>query len=566
MSTENKKAAGYIRVSTPSQIKGESLSTQKKIIQEHCKRNELLLVKTYEDAGISGAKSDRPALLQMLQDAKTHQFETLVIHSLSRLGRSARDLLNNAQALKESNVNLVTIKENIDQGNIYGQFMFTVLSAIAELEREMIDERMRENRDGLWEDKKIFMGQPPFGYKWDKESKQLVVDPFESQIYLDMVSMYLDRNMTFLDIASALKHKGKRKNARGDSKKKALWTNASISYILKNTAYYGFYTARNGEIEYPIPALISKSKWDEIQERTQRRKRMSKRTGENLKSYWLRNILICGECGGVIKPHTGAKKEDGSSYRYYACHWRHASAKEIEHYGRHRCEMVYIPADKLEKRIEITFFQMLSLNRKKYAEKILDPNSLKERLKELELQKKALQNDLTKQERILKNIMKLLQDPEMEAEGFRQEYLETRKTIKSIEGQIKDIENVVLSVKEQQKSHLDAFRLLDGNKELIRKIKEAVKNLDPEEKRHLFEGLCPKGIIIETAYDADLEETGWIERSHMRINVDIIQDVIGDKLNLDSAHGMPRQKAWGYGADGRTRLRGRSDLQRKTGA
>ena len=104
------KAVGYTRVSTPHQVKeGESLSTQKKVITEHCQKNDLELVQTYEDAGISGAKSDRPALLRMLEDAKTGQFDVVVVHSLSRLGRSARDLLNNAQILKDHKVNLVQV-------------------------------------------------------------------------------------------------------------------------------------------------------------------------------------------------------------------------------------------------------------------------------------------------------------------------------------------------------------------------------------------------------------------------------------------------------------------------
>jgi site-specific DNA recombinase len=158
------KAAAYLRVSTSSQIEGESLSTQRIQIVDYCASRGWELVNIHEDAGISGSKTDRPALQTLLLAAKTGEIEAVIVRDLSRFGRSARDLLNNIQTLKDCSVTFISLKEGIDGSGPYGQFMLTILAAIAELEMEMITSRMRENRLARCRDRRIFCGKPPYGY------------------------------------------------------------------------------------------------------------------------------------------------------------------------------------------------------------------------------------------------------------------------------------------------------------------------------------------------------------------------------------------------------------------
>ena len=138
---------------------GESLSTQRLQIQDYCASRSWELVKVYEDAGISGTKDDRPALQALLSAVKAGEIDAVVVRDLSRFGRSARDLLNNIQTLKDCSVTFISIKEGIDGSGPYGQFMLTILAAIAELEMEMITSRMRENRLARWRDRRIFCGK-----------------------------------------------------------------------------------------------------------------------------------------------------------------------------------------------------------------------------------------------------------------------------------------------------------------------------------------------------------------------------------------------------------------------
>lgn len=122
------RAAAYVRVSTNSQIDGESLSTQKSTIQAYCISRGWELVNVYTDAGISGTKDDRPALQALLSAAKAGEIEAVVVRDLSRYGRSARDLLNNLQTLKDCSVTFISLKEGIDGSGPYGQFMLTILA------------------------------------------------------------------------------------------------------------------------------------------------------------------------------------------------------------------------------------------------------------------------------------------------------------------------------------------------------------------------------------------------------------------------------------------------------
>ena len=110
-----KRAVGYVRVSTLRQAKeGESLSTQRKALQEYARRNDYELVEIYSDEGISGGTVEkRPGLQLLLEDSQNLGFHYVLVHRLSRLGRNARELLNNVELLKKANANVVFLKENI---------------------------------------------------------------------------------------------------------------------------------------------------------------------------------------------------------------------------------------------------------------------------------------------------------------------------------------------------------------------------------------------------------------------------------------------------------------------
>ena len=133
-----KKVALYLRVSTNQQ----TVENQRLELDKWCERQGWQIVKTYNDTGISGAKSDRPALNEMLQDAAKGKFAVLVVWKIDRLARSTTDLLNILMTLKNHGVDFCSTTQAIDTTTSYGKMVMTFLGAIAEFERDTIIERV----------------------------------------------------------------------------------------------------------------------------------------------------------------------------------------------------------------------------------------------------------------------------------------------------------------------------------------------------------------------------------------------------------------------------------------
>ena len=121
---------GYIRVSTEHQ----ETARQQEIMDSY-------QVDRIFSEKISGANKDRPQLRAMLDYVR--EGDTLYIESISRLGRSTKDLLNIIDTLTDKGVTLVSHKENIDTDTPTGKFMLTVFAVLSQLEREQLKQRQR---------------------------------------------------------------------------------------------------------------------------------------------------------------------------------------------------------------------------------------------------------------------------------------------------------------------------------------------------------------------------------------------------------------------------------------
>lgn len=122
---------GYVRVSTIEQNEARQLVS---LEEKHV--DKLFIDKK------SGKNTDRPALKEMLDYVR--EGDVLIVESISRLARSTRDLLNIIDALKQKNVEFISLKEAIDTTSPQGRFVLTIFAALAELERENILQRQKE--------------------------------------------------------------------------------------------------------------------------------------------------------------------------------------------------------------------------------------------------------------------------------------------------------------------------------------------------------------------------------------------------------------------------------------
>jgi DNA invertase Pin-like site-specific DNA recombinase len=134
------RAAIYGRVST---LTNQSTEMQVRDLRQLADRRGFEIMHEYLDEGFSGAKSSRPALDEMLADAKRGEFSILLVWKLDRLGRSLAHLVRLLEDLRAWNVELVSFSEGLDFTTTTGKLLYQMLSAFAEFERDCIRERVR---------------------------------------------------------------------------------------------------------------------------------------------------------------------------------------------------------------------------------------------------------------------------------------------------------------------------------------------------------------------------------------------------------------------------------------
>lgn len=136
-----KKIGLYCRTSTNYQSKG--LEAQERALLEYCQGKSITNYRLYRDEGISGAKASRPELDRMLSDVRDGELSAVIVYSFSRFARSTQHLLSALEEFRALGVSFVSISENLETESALGKALFVIISAISELEREILSERVR---------------------------------------------------------------------------------------------------------------------------------------------------------------------------------------------------------------------------------------------------------------------------------------------------------------------------------------------------------------------------------------------------------------------------------------
>lgn len=133
------RAAIYMRVSTLDQ----NPTTQLLDLQQLASQRGFEVVKTFTDHGVSGTKSRRPGLDEMLRDARRHQFDLVLVWAADRLARSVKHFVDILAELDHLKIGFVSCREQIDTSGPLGKAIMIIVAAIAELERSLIVERVK---------------------------------------------------------------------------------------------------------------------------------------------------------------------------------------------------------------------------------------------------------------------------------------------------------------------------------------------------------------------------------------------------------------------------------------
>ena len=342
------KVYTYTRVSTSMQVDGYSLDAQKERIKKYADAFDYEIVAEYEDAGKSGKSIEgRAEFKRMLEDIETNKdgVSYVLVFKLSRFGRNAADVLNSLQFMQDYGVNLICVEDGIDSSKDAGKLMISVLSAVAEIERENIlvqtmEGRRQKAREGKWNG-----GMAPYGYKL--VNGMLEVEESEAQAIRIIYDKYVNTEMGANGVAKYLATHGVNRVPR-QLVKNTLFDAHGIRLILDNPVYCGKIAFGRRKTEkvtgtrdkYHIvkqdnymvcdgvhEAIIDEETWNKAQAKRKAQAQKSEHVnkGKDEKIHLLSGLLVCPLCGVGMYGNKSVKKKNGKHYKdyyYYGCKHR----------------------------------------------------------------------------------------------------------------------------------------------------------------------------------------------------------------------------------------------------
>lgn len=373
------KAAIYSRKSKYTG-KGESVENQIQLCKEYGIKNLGIDEKNfiiYEDEGFSGSNTKRPEFQKMLDDIKKRRIDTIICYRLDRISRNVLDFLNLIEILNKENITFVSIREQFDTTTPIGRAMMYIASVFAQLERETIAERIRDNMLQLAKSGRWLGGNLPTGFRSQaiiikepggKEKKEYKLIPIQEEIYI--VKEIYNKFLQLKSLSSVESYLMKN-NIK--TKKGMDFNRHSIKLILKNPVYAvadkdileylkqeGYcicsdeseFNGVNGLISYNKTKQIAESKitsyrdinqwivavgkhdgiipgedWVEVQKLLLKNKSKAYRR-ERSTNALLSGILKCKNCGSFMRPKSIQRyNSDGQKIFYYICEKKEKSKK-----------------------------------------------------------------------------------------------------------------------------------------------------------------------------------------------------------------------------------------------
>lgn len=138
--TDQRRVALYVRISTTN---GQSPQMQLAELRDYCRNRRWKLYAEFVDKGISGSKDSRPELDKLMKDAHRRRFDVVAVWKFDRFARSVSHLLRALETFRSLGIEFISVSESIDTSTPAGKMVFTVLGAVAELERSLIGERVK---------------------------------------------------------------------------------------------------------------------------------------------------------------------------------------------------------------------------------------------------------------------------------------------------------------------------------------------------------------------------------------------------------------------------------------
>ncbi|MDF2547129.1 MAG: hypothetical protein K0R93_2027 [Anaerosolibacter sp.] len=423
------KAAIYSRKSKFTG-KGESTQNQIEICKDYLSTHfDIDEYAIYEDEGFSGGNTARPEFQKMIKDAKFKKFDILICYRLDRISRNISDFSNLIEIINDKSINFVSVREQFDTTTPMGRAMMYIASVFAQLERETIAERIKDNMHQLARSGRWLGGTYPTGFNSEpivyidsnmKEKKMYQLIPIPEQ--LSIVKLIYDKYLELQSLSKVETYclQNNIKTPQGNDYQKN-----TLKMILTNPVYaiadesiYNFFSSngadicndktefngKNGVTAYNKRVLknnilqkinafsewtvaIGKHKgiipgkdWVEVQRTFKRNRKDAPRRGTSAAAI-LSGLMRCS-CGSFMRVHYGQFKPNSNErYHYYGCNLKVLSKGE-------KCNAIRLSGDKTESividylkyAIPNTVFKKIQDTKKKYRDMDQRNKSIKEQI------------------------------------------------------------------------------------------------------------------------------------------------------------------------------------------
>ncbi|WP_024615978.1 recombinase family protein [Clostridium sp. Ade.TY] len=472
-------------------------------------------VEIYIDEGFSGKNEDRPKYQEMISKVRNGEIDKIIIYQLNRLGRNARDIHNTMEMCTSLNCIIYSATEGFDSSTSFGRAVIGILASLAQLEREQLAERIKDNMYTLAKMGRWLGGQSPLGFNYVRETYKdenmkerslalLRKNTEELKLVKKIYDKYLDEKSLSQVSKWSLTNNFRGKNG-GNLDKSAIniilqnpvyvQSNQEVCDFLEKLGYEvcgvpnGNGILRYGKGEERIAAIskhkgiIPADKWLQVQEIIKKNTEKAPRLGKT-NTALLTGILKC-QCGSGMRVTYGHKKPDGTKSFYYTCSMKNNS-------GGTRCKSKNINGQEVEKlvinKIKIRTAEDIcnnlkaltgSLNQEETASKV---NSLNE---EKNLLKTKIDN--------LINKLSLTSDTDI-SQLFINQISIFKAKILGIDRQLDEFKNIEAKISE-------AHREVNNNIKKLDEFKNNFDYMDFEEKKH-----CLNDMLEKITWNSDTEE------------------------------------------------------------
>jgi len=295
------------------QVLGDSPEHHEQRARYYCEAKEWEIIEVYRLDAVSGKSvMGHPETRRMLSDIRREHITGLVFSKLARLARNTKELLEFADIFRTENADLISLSENVDTSTPAGRLFFTIISAMAEWERDEIASRVAASVPIRAKLGKPLGGQASFGYKW--EGKELAVDETEAPVRKLLYELFLkyQRKKRTANELNALGYR---------TRNGAEFSDTTVTRLLRDATAKGErranYTKSSGEgkkwiikptsewVVTPCPSIVSNQVWDECNHILDTQERKYKQTGKTAQ-YLLSGFINCS-CGKPMYVYHSAK-------------------------------------------------------------------------------------------------------------------------------------------------------------------------------------------------------------------------------------------------------------------